>query len=299
MYVAQAVQGDNRWWKYLLSVAAIFISFLLGQIPLTLFFYFKKAKLGLSDELFLEYWNSLNYSALRISENTFFFLIMNTFLFSFCVVVFILPKLHKRIFLSFITSRQKFDFQRLVVGLFTWLILACCITFPLLEANQYEFTFQLSQFIPLTIIALLFVPMQSATEEIVYRGFLMQGVFKLTGNKWLTLFIITFLFALSHAFNPEFKSGFLTIISAYLIFSFTLSYITLADQGLEISIGIHTGNNLFVALILSATEASITTPSIFRTTLSNLIDILPTLLCGLSVLSFIFFKLVYKWKLKL
>lgn len=299
MFIAQAKEGDNRWWKYLFAVLTIVASFLLGQVPLLLFSYYKKIKLGLSDDQFFDYLNSLNYTALGISQNTFFLLIMGTFVFTFCSVIYLVPKIHKRTFLSFITSRKKFDYNRFLAGLFTWLIIAICITFLVLDADQYKFTFELNKFIPLAIIALILVPMQSATEEIVYRGFIMQGIYRLLERKWVTLIIVTLLFALSHAFNPEFENGFVTIIPAYLIFSFTITYITVIDEGLEIPIGIHAGNNLFVALILSASGASVTTPSIFTTSIGNLIDILPILLGSLSLISFILFKFKYKWKLAL
>ncbi|MFN1834674.1 lysostaphin resistance A-like protein [Balneola sp. MJW-20] len=299
MFIAQAKEGDNRWWKYLSSVLVIIGSFLLGQVPLFLFSYYKKIQSGLSDDQFSEFLDTLSYTSLGISQNTFFLLIMGAFSLTFCAVIFLVPKIHKRPNLSFITSRKKFDHNRFWIGLFTWLIISCCITFLVLDANQYEYTFEIGKFIPLVIIAVALVPMQSATEEIVYRGFIMQGVYKLLGRKWATLMIVALLFAISHAFNPEFKNGFITIIPAYLIFSFTLTYITVIDEGIEIPIGIHTGNNLFVALILSARGASVTTPSIFTTSIGNLIDILPILLGSLSIISFMLLKLRYKWKLAL
>lgn len=296
MFIAQANEGDNRWWKYLSSLLIIVGSFLLGQVPLILFSYYKKIQTRLSDDQYFNYLDSLNYTALSISQNTFFLLLMITFLFTFGAVVYLVPKVHKRTFLSFISSRKTFDFNRFWAGLFTWLFLAVCITFLLLDADQYEFTFELGKFIPLAIIALILVPMQSATEEIVYRGFILQGLYKLLGRKWLTLIIVALLFTLSHAFNPEFESGFLTIIPAYLIFSLAITYITVIDDGLEIPIGIHTGNNLFVALILSASGASFTTPSVFTTSIGHLINILPILLGSLSVICLVLFKFRYKWK---
>ncbi len=298
-FIAQANQGDNRWWKYLLAIFSILAALSLGQMPLTLFSYYKKEVLGISDERFLEYMQKMNFSALGISENTFFLLMLITFVFAFFVIIWLLPIIHKRATMSFISTRNKFDFKRFLTGLGIWFVLGIILTFLLLDSEKYIYSFQADKFFTLAVIAILLIPIQTAVEEIFFRGFLMQGVYRLTNHKWITLIIITILFAVAHVFNPEFKNGFLTIIPAYLIFSFVMGYIALADNGLEIPIGIHTGNNLFVALVLSASGASVTTPSLFKTDIQNLINILPVLLVSLSLLSFILLKLKYKWKLKI
>lgn len=298
-FISQANQGDNRWWKYLLTFLSIPAALALGQIPLTLFSNYKKENLGISDEKYLEYMENLNYSALGISETTFFLLLLIVFAFAFFVLIWLWPIIHNRTTLSFITTRNKFDFKRFLSGLVTWFVLAFILIFFLLEPDKYIYNFEVEKFIPLAFIAIILVPIQSAAEEIFYRGFLMQGIYKLINKKWVTLIIITVLFALSHAFNPEFETGFLTIIPAYLIFSFLMGYIALVDNGLEIPIGIHTGNNLFVAIILSTSGAAFTTPSLFKTDIQNLVDIMPSLLILLSVFSFILLKLNYNWKLKI
>ncbi len=298
-FIAQANKGDNRWWKYLLSFLSIPAALALGQIPLTLFSNYKKENLGISDEIYLEYMENLNYSALGISEITFFLLLLIVFAFAFFVLIWLWPIIHNRTTLSFVTTRNKFDFKRFLSGLVTWFVLAFILIFFLLEPDKYIYNFEVEKFVPLAIIAIILVPIQSAAEEIFYRGFLMQGIYKLINKKWVTLIIITVLFAISHAFNPEFKAGFLTIVPAYLIFSFLMGYIALADNGLEIPIGIHTGNNLFVAIILSASGTAFTTPALFKTDLQNLINILPPLFILLSVFSFILLKLNYKWKLNI
>ena len=298
-FIAQAKLGDNRWWKYLLAIISILSAFSLGQAPITIYSYYKKKLLGISDEKFSEYIENMDFYGLGISENIFFLLILTTFVFAFFVIIWLLPIIHKRTIMSFITTRKKFDFKRLLFGLGIWFLLANILTFLFLDSDKYIYNFQANEFIPLAIIAILMVPIQAAVEEIFYRGFLIQGIYHLTNKKWITLIIITILFAISHSINPEFKSGFLTIIPAYLIFSFAMGYITLADNGLEIPIGIHAGNNIFVALILSASGTSVSTPSLYKTDIQNLIEILPLLLVLLSVLSFALLKLIYKWKSKI
>jgi membrane protease YdiL (CAAX protease family) len=238
----------------------------------------------------------MDYSKLGISENLFFLLVLITFVFSFFVIIWLLPIIHKRPALSFITSRKKFNLKRFLIGSIVWFSFAIIITFSLLDSDKYVYNFELDKFVPLAIIAILLVPIQSAVEEIFFRGYLLQGIYRLINEKWISLIIVTLLFAISHVFNPEFKDGILVIIPAYLIFSFTLGYIAILDNGLEIPIGIHAGNNIFVAIVLSATGGAVTTPSLFKTSVPNLVDVLPLLLFLVSIFSFISLKFIYKWR---
>lgn len=296
MFISQASKGNNSGWKYLIAVLSIIGGFLLGQVPITLFSYYKKESLGVSDADFLAYLNDTDYAALGITEIMFFTLLLLTFVFAFAVLIGLLPIIHSRPAISFLSSRDVFDVRRSLVGMGIWVSLAVCLIFLHLKTDSYVFDFQLEKFIPLALVAILLVPIQAATEEIFFRGFLLQGVYHFTRRKWLTFVVVTIAFAFAHAFNPEFESGFWIAIPAYLIFSLLLGGVTLIDEGLEIPIGIHTGNNLFVALILSATGASVNTPSLFKTDINSLLDVLPLLFTELSLISFVLLKLIYKWK---
>lgn len=297
MFISQASKGDNRWWKYLIAILSIIGAFLLGQVPITLFSYYKKASLGISDADFSTYLSNTDYAALGITENAFFTLLLLVFVFAFAALIGLFPIIHNRPAISFLSSRSKFDVKRSLIGMGTWLLPAVWLVFLHLEADAYTFNFQPKKFMPLAFVALLLVPIQAATEEFFFRGFLLQGIYHFTRHKWLTFAATTIVFALAHAFNPEFENGFWMAIPAYLIFSFLLCGITLIDEGLEIPIGIHTGNNLFVALILSATGASVNTPSLFTTDINSLLGILPLLFIELSLISFVLLKLIYNWKL--
>ncbi len=142
------------------------------------------------------------------------------------------------------------------------------------------------------------MPIQTATEEILFRGYLLQGLFKLTKNKWVALIIVTILFAFAHIFNPEFKNNFFPVITAYLTFSLLFGLITLIDDGLELPMGIHAANNLFVAVILSASGGVFSTPSIFKTSTQYLIEVLPALLILMSIMTSLTLQYIYKWNFK-
>ncbi len=152
MHIKQVINGDNRWWKYLIGILAIFTGVLLGEIPIRTYSYYKKGILGVSDEQFGQYLESMNYAGLGISENMLFFLLLLSFLFIFGILTFVLPKIHKRPALSFITGRRRFDKKRFLTGLTIWMSFACLFTFLILDSEHYEYNFQLSTFIPLVMV---------------------------------------------------------------------------------------------------------------------------------------------------
>lgn len=298
MHIESVLQGDNRWWKYLVSFLSIFMAILVAEVPLTAYSQYQKRKLGIDEEAYKEIMSTMNYADLGMSENMIFFLLVSSFSIMFFVLIWILPLMHKRPLLSFFTGRKRFDKGRFLVGLSVWLFIACFLSIFFLDASDYVLNFELEKFLPLLLIAILFVPIQTGVEELFFRGYLLQSLYNLFKNKWIAVAIVTILFTLAHIANPEFDKNFVNVIFGYFALSTLFGYITIIDDGLELPMGIHAGNNLFVALILSSTDGAFITPSIFKTTSESLIEIMPIALCVLSVLTFVILRFIYKWDIK-
>ena len=117
-----------------------------------------------------------------------------------------------------------------------------------------------------SILALLFTPIQAASEELLFRGYLMQGSSLFTRNPiWLTL-LSGLLFMLPHIFNPEMAVNFTIMAFSYFLFGAFLAWISLKDGTIELAIGAHITNNLFAALVVTFAESAIPSPAIFFTT---------------------------------
>ena len=71
------------------------------------------------------------------------------------------------------------------------------------------------------VIACCFIPFQSALEEWIFRGYLMQGFAGLTKSRFLSLALTSIIFGSLHAFNPEVEKlgyGLMAIILALVSF---------------------------------------------------------------------------------
>ena len=71
-------------------------------------------------------------------------------------------------------------------------------------------------------------------------------------------------FGLLHIANPEVAQLGNGFISVYLIGSFILGITVLMDDGLELVLGFHAANNLFIALLLTSDWTAIQTESVLK-----------------------------------
>tara|TARA_B110000116_G_C16790649_1_gene563550 strand:- start:1008 stop:1481 length:474 start_codon:yes stop_codon:yes gene_type:complete len=114
------------------------------------------------------------------------------------------------------------------------------------------------------IISIIFIPFQSALEEYIFRGYLMQGFSKMFNNRWMPLILTSFIFGSLHYFNPEVDKLGPGLIIYYIGTGFFFGIITLMDEGIELSIGLHVANNLMTAILVTAEWTSFQTESIFK-----------------------------------
>lgn len=90
---------------------------------------------------------------------------------------------------------------------------------------------------------MLLLPLQSACEELVFRGWLTQTLGQAIRSRPLVVLIVGIVFALAHG---TLHGRYALLI--YLVLSVGLSVVTLVDQRIEMAIGIHTANNVFAVL---------------------------------------------------
>jgi membrane protease YdiL (CAAX protease family) len=191
----------------------------------------------------------------------------------------------RRPFMSLIAAAPRIELRRVLAGLCAW-ILSAALIIPLgwaasllLDSGRSQLpVFQLPGLDVVEAIALgvLIVPFQAASEELLFRGWLTQTLGQAIRNPILLVLAIALLFALSHGFS----AGPLAL-PYFMLGSIGLSAISLADQRLELSIGVHTAQNLFVLLIQTPMLDPIHRPTLFGAT-SVQIGLLELLLIALQ-----------------
>ena len=294
MFFQKAYQGRNAWWRWLLTIVLVIAFWLLGHVPVVGFMEAMRRQLGLGDEAFLG-----GAFPAGVDRNLFLALALLPFVVAFVAMRLLIPLIHRRPFLSVITGRDRFDWSRAWVGLIVGLAVSVIGTFAILPPGSYHWQYDPERFWPLLAIAVLMIPLQSAAEEILFRGYLMQGLALILKNKIAPLIIVTLLFALAHLGNAEFAGMFGKVLVVYLLLSVLFGLCAVLDDGLEISCGLHASNNLFLAVVLSPEDGSLPSYSLFATKLAPVLAYSPWLDIGLTVLTFGVLAGVYRWRLRM
>jgi hypothetical protein len=112
-------------------------------------------------------------------------------------------------------------------------------------------------------MALALVPIQTSAEELLFRGYLLQGLGRLTRQPIVLAVVSGLLFALPHFFNPEVAVNFWAVMAFYFSFGAAMTWITLRDGSLELALGVHAANNLFGTLLASYAGSALEAPAIF------------------------------------
>lgn len=133
-----------------------------------------------------------------------------------------------------------------------------------LNPSDFEINFQPIPFLILFIIASLLVPIQTTVEELIFRGYLMQGFANLSKNKWLPLLLTSSIFGLLHLSNPEVSKLGNIMMVYYIGTGLLLGIMTLMDDGMELALGFHAANNLIGALLVTSDWSALQTYSIFK-----------------------------------
>jgi len=190
----------------------------------------------------------------------------------------------KRTILSLHTAFSKFRFGRTVQAIaVTWAVLgSLAFLLNALGITPLSYSFDPSRFFIYAAVSLALIPLQSATEEIVFRGYLNQAVENLSRNKWIAFTLTSLLFMAMHLANPEALSGaeagiLPIVMSGYFFFGFAACLLVWMDDGLESAIGVHAANNTFAAVFVNYQNSVLPTPSIFQIQANPVLDSILTI----------------------
>lgn len=201
----------------------------------------------------------------RLGKNITFFIVLLPFVFFLLFLFGWWILIHRYSIKQLTTARPKVDWKRISFAFFIW-VLINLVVFAIsyfVDPQSFTFNFNYKAFIPLAIIALIFVPIQTSFEEYFFRGYFMQFSAYITKNKFAALIMTSVIFGLMHLSNPEVTSMGLVIMIFYIGCGFMLGIATLMDDGLELALGFHAANNLLGALLLTSDTAVFQTDALF------------------------------------
>jgi membrane protease YdiL (CAAX protease family) len=302
-HLSFSFSGKNAVWRYVVMLGAVFLAAnTVGGIPLIIGF----ASRALSDpEAALKIAaNPSDLSAIGLDPNLTLFMMLFPFLTGLVAFALLIKPIHGRTLKQTLTGAASLRWNRVVVSALLWTAFSLLyfLVYKMIEPSNFRINNTSSTLVWLVVISFLFIPFQASFEEIIFRGYLMQG-FTAMSVRWRvlssTLFplvITSLLFGTMHAWNPEIKEyGFFTMIPQYVLFGLLFGVTTIIDDGIEIAAGAHAANNVFLSIMLTNSSSTLQTPAVYEQ-----IKIQPWVefwaLLVTSILFFLVMKAVYGWK---
>lgn len=243
--------GNHRWWRVMLTLLFVFASLavatallltpllmvypstdLLNQAPLPLALTVTLAPFGAA-------WLALGYA---------------------------LPAFHRRSFRSLLLPGGAFRWRLFFASGGLWVLLMAAVdgVQAMLGAGEYRWSFEAQRFWPYLGAALVWMPVQTSAEELIFRGFLTQVFGARARHIWWPLLAPALIFALLHLPNPEVGAlGWGYALPQYFLMGALLGWVTLNSQGLEMAFGLHLANNLYTGLVAGLRDSALPSASLF------------------------------------
>ena len=257
-----ALDGKNDWWRFILTMILVVFGWqFVGIVPIL------AVAMSYADgfEQLIQA-SSDAFIGLGIPSNLYLFAMILMFvaglLFLFLGVRFV----HHKKIRSIMTGRPKVDWKRFFFGLGLWLgisVLALLIDYAL-HPEDFILQFEPEPFLILLLIGVLMIPLQTSFEELLFRGYLMQGFGLMFRNSGMALLVTSVCFGLLHIFNPEVQKLGNSILIYYVGTGLLFGIVTLMDEGTELALGMHAANNMAAAVFVTMDWAVFQTDALFK-----------------------------------
>ena len=287
-HLESALGKKNNWWRYLVMFLTVFfVANFIGVIPLIVTMLIKGNGSIASADI----------SQSGLDKNLMFALMIIPFIVSLLFFIWMIKPLHGQPFKAVINGTNKVRWKRFFYSFLVWfIIMAVYLAVDIsLNGDNFTFNFSIEKFVPLLLIAFLMVPFQTTFEEVMFRGYLSQGVAVWTRNRIWVILIPAFLFGLMHIMNPEVEEyGFWLTMPQYILMGLAFGLVTVLDDGIEVAMGAHASNNIFLSVFVTFKGSVLDTPALFVQKEINPLKDLIMLIIFLTVFVIVLYK-KYNW----
>jgi membrane protease YdiL (CAAX protease family) len=252
-YVEAARWGKYRGWRYVLGLVVILFAWLVVGTGASVLVAF--ALSGQPD-----------YSVLGPFGK--FLFVMVGFVFFLAGVLIAVTLIHRRHPRTLVTARERIDWRRIGQGFVAWSVPVCLIGVLgqyLFYPDSFSFNFDLATFALFVPLALIFTAIQTTTEELFFRGYVVQGASMISTNRVFLSIVPAVIFTLPHLLNPEaIAGGWLTVFFNYfLVPGLVWTVASLIDGTTELTIGVHFANNIGGNLLMGVAGNAVNAPALF------------------------------------
>ena len=124
--------------------------------------------------------------------------------------------IHRRPLLTLVTPAAGLDWRRIGQAALMWCVIAAAISAieHALYPDRYYLSFDAGRFLPFLAFVLVLTPIQTTVEELVFRGYALQGFGLLMRRPTLVAIASTLVFTFPHLLNPEVEKHGVALMAA-------------------------------------------------------------------------------------
>lgn len=252
-YIDAARWGKYRGWRYVLGlVVTLFAWLVVGS--------------GASVLVAFALGGQADPSSLGLVE--YYLFVMASFLCFFAGILIAVSLVHRRHPRTLVTAQKRIDWHRVGHGFVAWFVPYCLIGGLgqyLFYPDSFSFNSDLLTFALFVPLALILTAIQTTTEELFFRGYIVQGASLIWSNRGFLAIVPAVIFTLPHLLNPEVSAGgWLAIFVAYFLVPGLLwTVVSLIDGTTELAIGVHFANNIGGVLLFNIAGSALPSPALF------------------------------------
>ena len=240
-FLENASLGKNEWWRYVLTILVMVLfaglfTVIFGKLVMPI------VKLNFEKTPFSE-----TLVTVMGLGGTFAALLLGLWL--------MINKLHKRSFATLIHDNSKFSWKLWFLGFLAWspMLILLSFIFQYQDFNRFlSLSFSLPQIFFLFLVGIICLGIQSTAEEIIFRGYALQGMSLKLKNSLLLALVNALVFASLHL-----GYGFQSLIESF-VFGVVFTLIVLRIKRIEFAAGAHTVNNLILLLFFPPDQEKLT-----------------------------------------
>lgn len=256
-FIDQATTGKSNFFSYLKGILVILGLFLLGNSALFFYLNFQYPNEPIDS------WTQSKITE-TIGKTELLFLLTFPFALVFFGLIFHINKVHRRPVSTIFTGKEKFNWKRTFFSFgLVFVILALSLLVQSWFSLDLKFQFDIQKFLPLLLVSVIMLSIQTTCEEVIFRSYLLQGLKNRLGSNKAAVLISGIMFGAIHVGNPEIQVIGYHILIYYIAVGIFLGLITLFDNGMELAIGYHAANNIFAAIVVTNDWQAFQTDALF------------------------------------
>ncbi len=261
-YIKRAEQGNRSALSFIATILICVGGLFVGQsIPIFLAAFIKAGMKG-------EDISNIDTTAKLIGYFPFpvsFGLLMTGFVVLIICLWICMKLFHRRKFSTLWSDQDRFRKKDFLLGLFISILLfvGTDLLTHFLSPADHKWVFDPAVYYLFVPLALVFIPLQTLSEELFFRGYLYQAFGLVGHNKWLAWLASGIVFGLFHFGNVEMDISFWKMGIVYIGSGLMIGLSVMFSKGIEFGWGFHLVNNLYLSLITNFKGSSLDGPTLY------------------------------------